>query len=376
MTSIIPTAVLRAAVLSAFDRGRYQVHFGTTPAGDDIAVVPASIVLDLAERDDDLLGAEPFELFSQGEEAELRREVSLAMHGLVSREVAEKLAGMDLSRFYGADDHGPAVPAQDSRSLGEILAQSIEEGPSVYEFALQDYWAASDEAVFEHLADIELHHAPDLDAAEAADWVHVYDRVTRERRTLKRPAEDKIVKGLADVAEDLRGHPIAMAWAQGKSDALSDAVEAVLGDDLAMRRAVVEAGYSSLEDYVEAPVPAPALLRGDVVRGAKGVGRIVSRIFNDGSFGYRVLGESEDRSSEKDEVFTFVGRPDADGWMKWCGGENPVGEAMVEYLMADAGYGRSFRASGLRWSWPMEWPRGGDIIRFRLVDMPSLPSDT
>lgn len=212
MTSIIPTSVLRAAVLSAFDRGRYSVTFATTPAGDDLAVVPSAIILNLEEQDDDMLGSEPFELFTEAEEQELRRDVVMAMSGVISRDVAEKLAAFDISQVFASDDHGPAVPAQAvSEGLTSYMIQTgpsdrpgfstMEEVVKVYEFALEDVphvdglW----------LGNVVVTDAPDVQAARAADWVQVYDRVTRERRTLKRPVSDKIVKGLADVAADLRG---------------------------------------------------------------------------------------------------------------------------------------------------------------------------
>lgn len=310
MTSIIQTAVLRAAVLSAFDRGRYSVTFSTAPAGDDLAVVPSAIILNLEEQDDDLLGSERFELFTEAEERELRREVREA---------------------FGADDHGPAVPAQD--------------GPRVYEFALQDA-VAYNSFIPVQLDAATQNHAPDYVAASNADWVHVYDRMTRERRTLKRPTEDKIVKGLADVAADLRAKPVPMP-AHGP---LTSAEGLMRGDVLR----IIQCG---------------TILRFDAVipEGETWAGRFTT---------YLGGHDGEPNAIFPIHQLAFVGRPDAEGWMGWPGGENPVGEAMVEYLMADAGYGRSFRASGLRWSWPMEWPRGGDIVRFRLVDMPSLPSDT
>lgn len=250
MTSIIPTAVLRAAVLSAFDLGRYSVTFTTAPAGDDLAVVPSAIILNLEEQDDDLLGSEPFELFTETETQELFREVCASfgikpeVFGVGRTGVGDEPDFADPEAGFVVDEHGPAVPSQDAADTfdaqlvakGEISVnearanrearkhgdspsvqaqgEPYEAGldrklngffPAIYEFALQDYWAASDEAVFEHLADIELYHAPDLDAAAVADWVHVYDRVTRERRTLKRPGVDRIVKGLADAVADLRG---------------------------------------------------------------------------------------------------------------------------------------------------------------------------
>jgi hypothetical protein len=134
---------LHLAVSAAFTRGRYVLMTG----GDgDLR----EITIDLRERPDDLFDADP--------------EAS-------------------------TDDHGPAVPAQG------------QPGPIVYEFALQETAAW---ALGFGLDKIVAPDAPDAAAFHVADWVHVYDRVTRERRTLKRPAPDAILTGLQDVAADLR----------------------------------------------------------------------------------------------------------------------------------------------------------------------------
>lgn len=210
MTSIIKTEVLRAAVVSAFDRGRYSVRFETQPTGADLAVVPSSITLDLGERDDDL-----FEDFSD----ELAKREGLEPRTVhfgytMAPGLAEKIARRNLEEALGlgadllgaeavaeameafvSDDHGAAIPAPGTYER---------DGLKVYEFALQD-------AVYIQggkLSDIIMAHAPDLQAAAHADWVHVYDRTTRERRTLKRPAADAVLDGLADVAADLREKPM------------------------------------------------------------------------------------------------------------------------------------------------------------------------
>jgi hypothetical protein len=95
------------------------------------------------------------------------------------------------------DDHGPSIPAQPVWT-GVDLAT----GPDVlvYEFALQDCKDGGGAS----LEMVTRYDAPDHDAFLSADWVHVYDRVTRERRTLKRPEPDAILTGLQDVAADLR----------------------------------------------------------------------------------------------------------------------------------------------------------------------------
>jgi hypothetical protein len=148
---------LHLALSAAFTRGRYVLM--TDGEGR-----PLEITVDLKERPDDLFEGEGAGLhpwMTDGERAEA----------------------------FVADDHGPAIPAQG------------QPGPIVYEFALQDTAAY---AVGFGLEKIVAPDAPDAAACHAADWVHVFDRVTRERRTLKRPAPDAILTGLQDVSADLR----------------------------------------------------------------------------------------------------------------------------------------------------------------------------
>jgi len=346
MTSIIQTSVLRAAVLSAFDRGRYQVQFGTAPAGDDIAVVPSSICLDLAERDDDLLGSttDPWPgIFTPEEEAQLAEQM-----GALGRSICERF-GIDAA--FGADDHGPAVPAQDAPD--SATSYMIQTGPSdqpgfstmeevvkVYEFALQG--ADCRFTTPKTLDEVQVGHAPDMNAFHAADWVHVYDRVTRERRTLKRPGADRIIKGLADVAADLRGKPTP-------------------------------------------PAPGPltsaeGLLRGDVLRCIRGIDEMPDDQI------VRVQRMHEWPGGHKEAIidglcwrhdrFAFVGRPGSDGWMDWPGGENPVGDAMVEVMHTEANWTSRGRASIWNKAWRHDTQGERDIVRFHLVDLPALPSDT
>lgn len=329
MTSTIQTSVLRAAVLSAFDRGRYTVHFGTAPAGDDIAVVPSSINLDLAERDDDLLGSERFELFTDAEERELRREVREA---------------------FGADDHGPAVPVQDGpwRQPGGGKVR-VSAGPSdrdavvVYEFAMQDAVLRFGRTIQPTSLDmVRLHHVPDWDAASNADWVHVYDRVTRERRTLKRPGVDKIVKGMSELVWGLRAKQARM------------------------------------------PQPGPlasakGLVRGDVVMcrskpSSPFIGR-VAHITQD-RLGVEVVANNRTSVCNVSDC-SFVGRPDADGWMDWPGGLNPVGDASVHVLLRENSLQQDSTPEGCAGRF-LDWMQDGsptDIVRFRLVDMPPMPGD-
>jgi hypothetical protein len=136
---------LHLQIAAAFTRGRYVLM--TDGEGR-----PLEVTVDLKERPDDLFASE-----------------------------GEGLAA--------TDEHGPAIPAQG------------QPGPIVYEFALQDTAAG---AMGYGLDGVEIEDAPDRVSFAAADWVHVFDRGTRERRTLKRPAPDAILTGLQDVAADLR----------------------------------------------------------------------------------------------------------------------------------------------------------------------------
>jgi len=154
---------LHLTVAGAMNRGRYVLM--TNGEGQ-----PVEITVDLRERPDDLFGG-----------------------GDVSEDT-------DLT---GLDDHGPAIPTQTASPPDVVYPSPFVSGPIVYEFALQDVepkrvpWPLT-------LNTAVLRDAPDQVAASTADWVHVYDRVTRERRTLKRPAPDAILAGLQDVAADLR----------------------------------------------------------------------------------------------------------------------------------------------------------------------------
>lgn len=70
----------------------------------------------------------------------------------------------------------------------------------IYEFAIQDVGLFFVPTV----QDARIEYAPDQRAAKAARWVHAFDRETRERVTLKRPTEEHVVSGFAEVAADLR----------------------------------------------------------------------------------------------------------------------------------------------------------------------------
>jgi hypothetical protein len=176
---------LHLMMSGAFNRGRYVLM--TDGEGR-----PLEITVDLKERDDDLFG-------DAGDMVpdRIRTEGGVWVH--VNRPADAPPA---------TDDHGPAIPAQTSRIEtpfgaveGVVTKADGSPGPVVYEFALQDTKSG---AMGFGLDRIVAPDAPDAAAFHAADWVHVYDRVTRERRTLKRPAPDAILTGLRDVAADLR----------------------------------------------------------------------------------------------------------------------------------------------------------------------------
>jgi hypothetical protein len=150
---------LHLALSAAFTRGRYVLMTD----GDGR---PMEITVDLRERPDDLFDVGDSDL---GQTPHVR--------------------SMPTIGELATDEHGPAIPAQ------------VQPGPIVYEFALQDTAVG---AMGFGLDGVEIEDAPDHASFAAADWVHVYDRVTRERRTLKRPAPDAILTGLQDVAADLR----------------------------------------------------------------------------------------------------------------------------------------------------------------------------
>ena len=64
--------------------------------------------------------------------------------------------------------------------------------------------------------------------------------------------------------------------------------------------------------------------------------------------------------------FAFIGRPDADGWMPWSGGENPVPGVRVEVRYREKG--QAVAVSGDEGA--LDWSRDGDpydIIAFRLA---------
>jgi len=102
----------------------------------------------------------------------------------------------------------------------------------------------------------------------------------------------------------------------------------------------------------QAPTPGP-LLQGDIVRGPNGQIETVKTANPD----FVVLASG---NGYLPSLVTFIGRPDADGWMPWSGGENPVPGQRVEVKsrwVPEVVVGLQ-PSDGLSWS---------DIIAFRLA---------
>lgn len=74
------------------------------------------------------------------------------------------------------------------------------------------------------------------------------------------------------------------------------------------------------------------------------------------------------------DMFSFVGRPDLDGWIDWSGGENPVPGRWVEFETRGVGQQefRHQKSDALAWG-HKEVPPIAEIIRFRLVEAPATP---
>lgn len=122
------------------------------------------------------------------------------------------------------------------------------------------------------------------------------------------------------------------------------------------------------------------LKAGDVLRCVKGsdeapaiaTGEIVTFIRPSGSGGVSncIVTSADETFGYRPGRFTFIGRPDAEGWMTWSGGENPVPGQMVNLRWL--GLAGDDHASWL--SDQQDWPHvgsGHDIIAFRLTT----PSD-
>lgn len=405
---------LHMAVSTAFNRGRYVLMTG---GGDGS---PIEITIDLRERPDDLFQMEstpgvvdswveprredigvwrpfstdPHEVLSPPErhhpdvepavyEAMRKVQGERERRGLVWQAlnlyahatgavagtdiVAHFAARMDAerARAFTTDDHGPAIPAQ-----GEPFEAGLDRNlnatfPRVYEFALQDIRKRSRFALVGGIftfENVEIGDAPDQEAAAAADWVHVYDRVTRERRTLKRPEPDAVLTGLRDVAADLRGKTYPE-----KADAHPKGLP-------------VEPPFGCAALPPVGPLTSTEGLKpGDVLSIGGGPGqrallRFVSvrpegEVNFPGELNVEFIGSGSPGINDF-ASFSFVGRPDADGWMTWAGGENPVPGARVAYRVGDdPDDDRTADSDMLDWSAKPKYPKAA-IIAFRIVDSP------
>jgi hypothetical protein len=349
------------AVRVAFDRGRWVLTTGADGS-------PREITIDLAERDDD--GFDWVDNSSPGR----------------------------LNAASPTDDHGPAIPAQDF-TAGPLKAPA---GPIVYEFALQDVERPkNDKALWIiSLDSVSVRDAPDEEAAESADWVHVYDRVTRERRTLKRPPADRILTGLRDVAADLRrGMRVRHAGPASNGDTAS-VLHVENGWAMIQCDTVERPGLSPV-DHLEvvgtvrgAPVEPPfgcapmppvgpltstdGLKAWDVLRVLDSyptlgeVGALVRVAQIDGGKWIGVTHHNAGLPSWKADRFAFVARPGA--WMPWEGGENPVGQMDVRVIFKD-GEHLTAAADILEPFWKNT--TGDEAIdRYMVIDTPPAASDT
>lgn len=388
------------SVRAAFYRGRWVMM--TASDGR-----PTEITLDLKERDDDAFEDinRPFFDFADCD-----------------------------TLVVPADDHGPSVPAQGEttwqvqRRPSDGPTNTVEEAVRVYEFALQDVCRTEREeetGVWPPLDEIRDIDAPDQEAVAAADYVHVYDRVTRERRTLKRPAADAVLTGLRDVAADLRkprgryvGEAITVTdfrgiVGPGRVTEVNDAGTFFVVPDFAYSLndgQIREAGAGPYGDkgwcfYADQTADFGLTLefvpfmaqRGAPVQPPFGcaalppVGPLTSTeglkpgdvLFHaDPDFGPVRFRNAMSRSVDVEAIrvpgrglaadyseFAFVGRPDADGWMTWAGGENPVPGARVDVRFPDMGVGTA-RSQDFRWDHKHTPADGGDIVAFRIVDTP------
>lgn len=331
---------LSHSINRALSLGRYTITVGVH-GGEQ---VPASIELDLIERDDD--------------------DFYLCLTGRDERPTVTPEGDVLVDTV--TDDHGPAIPAQDhhyqspdfiieGRPEGVLAVPS---GPRIYEFALQDLVGVALGASMARLEDVSLIHARmlDSDAVNAADYVHVYDRVTRERRTLKRPEPDAVLTGLRDVAADLRGERGKEVFTP--ADPMPPigpltSTEGLRAGDIV--RCVTEWAAGEVEGF-----------------GEKGAVYSVSSL--SGRSGFSLVGLTP--GSVSVNRFAFVARPGV--WMPWEGGENPVPGMSVRVRLRQTGESEHPSKSA-RWSWGWPTENGahpGEIIAYMVVDPSPVSSDT
>jgi len=102
-------------------------------------------------------------------------------------------------------------------------------------------------------------------------------------------------------------------------------------------------------------------------------GQVVSVADHDGEKFIGLVGLQQGNVGWKASRFSFIGRPDADGWIAWTGGENPVPEIAVD-VMTRSGHvikdvGPSQPNGDVSWSHPAEGASNdtADIISFRIA---------
>ena len=130
------------------------------------------------------------------------------------------------------------------------------------------------------------------------------------------------------------------------------------------------------------PLPAEdvALLReGDVLRCVKGsdeapaiaTGEVVTFIRPSGSGGISkcIVTSADEAFGYRPGRFTFLGRPDADGWIEWAGGESPSGTTEVRF---EDGFTLAYTAGD---PIPAEALSHGKITHYRLSRPPSVSAD-
>jgi hypothetical protein len=380
----------------------YAAHLPPTPAHPEPP---------LTAEEEDLVGKASAHLFARGVPAEhdammrvrrrlryLERREDIGKWRPFTTDDQKPMSEIGDALRMATDDHGPAIPAQGSSAS---YAAPLPPGPIVYEFALQDCTQKGGSVPYS-LEGVRLSDAPDSDMATRADWVHVYDRVTRERRTLKRPPADRILTGLRDVAADLRGkgHAESVRAFHDHQAKRGDPVEPPFGcgsgnpspEQVRSLFVGVEAEVGAIVDPVPSVGPLTStdgLKAGDVLRviraekfggmggwengdiatviEAYGPGKdlggasgsvVVTRVANGEHYQYHA------------DRFAFVARPGV--WMPWEGGENPVPGLSVRIRWRHprpiAG-DRVFPSDRIGWHDPT-------ITDYMVVDTPPAPSDT
>lgn len=111
------------------------------------------------------------------------------------------------------------------------------------------------------------------------------------------------------------------------------------------------------------------LVKGDLLSCAEGIGAVGVATAD-----YITIYINDCAYSRVPSHFAFIGRPDADGWMPWSGGENPVGEAVV-----DTRHKNGIEQRGWVAQWGVSWlhddyDSAENIIAFRLA--PTAPVET